>query len=78
MPPEYFYPLLGVIFVVSLNVLRTIRVALGEKGRSRRVEGSGKDDAHIHELEGRVAELEERVDFAERLLTRGQASGTES
>lgn len=37
--------------------------------RSAVGEGEGMDLRRIEDLEGRVAELEERVDFSERLLT---------
>ena len=104
MPPQYFYPVLGVVFVVSLSVLRTIRVALGGESRRRWIAASAEDRARfragvrqlvdglvdgqhprerggagdtldgmsradrVGDLQARVQELEERVDFAERLL----------
>jgi hypothetical protein len=69
----------GVIGLIASAVV--LRGPLG-KALARRLEGSVGPDpaaleeattplvAHIDELRGRMAELEERVDFAERLLTR--------
>jgi hypothetical protein len=73
--------LTGVIFFLSIAAVVILRGPVG-KALARRIEGGAgvADDrvrqleARIQELEasqGRVAELEERMDFAERLLTHG-------
>lgn len=68
----------GILGVIAAAVV--LRGPLG-KAVARRLEGGAGTDptaleettapllAHIDELRGRLTELEERVDFAERLLT---------
>lgn len=69
-----------IIFVtVILTVITIGRVLRGPIGDAlaRRLSGQrqGADpalaDPRVAELEGRLAEVEERLDFAERLLARG-------
>jgi hypothetical protein len=68
MPPEYFFPMLGMTFALAWGVIGTVRWYLRQK--LHRAELPGDYVAHIRELEARVAELEERVDFTERILSR--------
>ena len=70
MPPEYFFPILGMGFALSWGVIGTIRWALNErfKAEARRDSLAGPDVELIHVLEDRIAELEERVDFHERVI----------
>lgn len=73
MPPEYFFPLAGMMFALGWGVIGTVRWYLKERLYSRRQEavgGGAGDPERVGLLEARVAELEERVDFAERLLAR--------
>lgn len=70
MPPEYFFPLLGMVFALSWGVLGTIRWYVKERLRARSASDTPPDDGRVQALEGRVAELEERLDFAERMLAR--------
>jgi hypothetical protein len=75
--------IMGTVLFVSIAVVLVLRGPLG-KALARRIEG-GTDapDPRVAELEHRVAdlehaqarvlELEERLEFAERLLARGEA-----
>lgn len=72
MAPEYFYPLLGFAFAFGFGVLGTIRWYVRERFRVMAGQQAGGDGEQVRRLEARVAELEERVDFAERLLARGR------
>jgi hypothetical protein len=78
MPPEYFFPLLGMTFALAWGLLGTIRWYAKEKLKDERrgteVRGEG-DDARFADLEARVHELEERVDFAERVLSQQRERG---
>ncbi len=62
---------IGLAFVI-VKVLGPIAVAIGHRIRGRR---DGPSDhrlaAEVDELRTRLAEAEERLDFAERLLARG-------
>lgn len=70
MPPEYFFPLLGMGFALSWGVIGTVRWYLKERLDSEAKRGSlGEAGADtIHALEDRIVELEERVDFHERMI----------
>ncbi len=87
MPPGDMAPVIATsIFFLSVATVVILRGPLG-KALARRIEGaSGQVDTHlfpvVEELQGRVAELEsrvermheleERLDFAERLLAQGR------
>lgn len=62
---------IGLAFVLA-KVLGPLGAALGERLRGR---GDSESDhrltAEIDDLRTRLAEVEERLDFAERLLARG-------
>jgi hypothetical protein len=78
---EAIAPLLALLGVGTFSLIG-LRMYLGH--RTRRLElSAGQLSAHLEEtieelrhevqgLRGDVGELQERVDFAERLLTRGQ------
>ena len=70
MAPEYFFPLLGMVFALSWGVIGTVRWYLKERLRAARPGDPNVDAGRVSTLEARVTELEERVDFAERLLAR--------
>jgi hypothetical protein len=88
LPPDTLVPLVGMLIVFGAT--GSVLILRGPLGRAlaRRIEGTSVDaDARrVEELEqrvaqleaehGRVAELEERLDFAERLLAqqRGAAA----
>ena len=74
MPPEYFYPLLGMGFAFGFGIMGTIRWYLRQRMQLQAGQHGG-DPEQLRHLEGRIAELEERVDFAERLLARGREGG---
>ena len=71
MPPEYFFPILGMGFALCWGLIGTARWYLKERLRaeSRHDSLSGDDVELVHALQERVAELEERVDFHERLIS---------
>jgi len=71
MEPQYFFPLLGMVFALGWGVLGTVRWYLGQKLRADRADGALPEGSRVAALETRVGELEERLDFAERLLARG-------
>lgn len=72
MPPEYFFPTLGMGFALVMTVIGTVRWYLRErlKADARRHSLTELDHEVIHALEDRIAELEERVDFHERVIDR--------
>lgn len=85
MPPEIIDPLIALLALLGLGTFSLIglRMFLGYK--ARRLEGSsGRGESgrveeliedlrnEVQLLRGDVGELHERMDFAERLLTRGQ------
>ncbi|HXV85887.1 MAG TPA: hypothetical protein VD793_04265 [Gemmatimonadales bacterium] len=75
-PPEYFFPMLGMAFALAWGGLATFRWYVKEKLRiSSGAGGSGEQAARVAALEERIGELEERVDFAERLLAQHRESG---
>lgn len=77
MPPEYFFPLLGMGFAFGFGIMGMVRWYLKERMRLQAGRSAG-DPERVGRLEARVAELEERLDFTERLLARGgghQAGG---
>jgi hypothetical protein len=74
---------IGSVLVMSIAVTVILRGPLGS-ALSRRIEGTGggvEDRVHyleqrvtdLEQAQARIPELEERVDFAERLLTRGES-----
>lgn len=70
MPPEYFFPLLGMGFALAWGVIGTARWYLKERleSESKLHSLSGADIETMHALEDRIVELEERVDFHERVI----------
>lgn len=71
MPPEYFFPLLGMMFALGWGVLGTVRWYLKARMHAGRPgDALPPDDGRVGALEARVTELEERIDFAERMLAR--------
>lgn len=86
--PEELIPFFGmatgVVFIVAVAVT-FVRIAQGQIGQAiaRRIHARGGEDAELHgevaelreqvtDLAHRLAESEERLDFTERLLTRGK------
>ena len=72
MPPEYFFPIIGMGFALSWGVIGTVRWYLKAQldAETKRHSLNGVDIETVHLLEDRIAELEERVDFHERLIDR--------
>ncbi len=56
---------------VIVKVLGPIGVAIGHRIRGRRESAPDRMAVEVDELRTRLAEVEERLDFAERLLARG-------
>jgi hypothetical protein len=85
MPPEIVDPLIALAALLGVGTLALIglRMFLGYKARRLEL-SSGRGDAaradelveelrnEVQALRGDLGELHERMDFAERLLTRGQ------
>lgn len=67
MPPEYFFPLAGMMFALGWGVIGTIRWYLKARLQAG-AGGGGQAPARLMALEDRIAELEERLDFTERAL----------
>jgi hypothetical protein len=68
------------IIVVSISAWTVSRVLRGPLGEalSRRLAGrkhDDRDDDQVAVLQGRLAELEERMDFTERVLLRDREAG---
>jgi Tfp pilus assembly protein PilO len=91
MPPEVFAPfMLTMTLIFGAGVVLILRGPVG-RALARRIEGqsgaAGELATRVEELESRIAELEqerartaeleERVDFAERLLARQDPSARE-
>jgi hypothetical protein len=85
VPPEIIDPLIALLALLGLGTFSLIglRMFLGYKARrleisSGRGEPGRVDDLveelrnEVQSLRGDLGELHERMDFAERLLTRGQ------
>jgi hypothetical protein len=73
VPPEYFFPLLGAVFALGWGLLGTIRWYIKEQVKLRRQAAPDAADLErVAALESRVQELEERLDFAERVLAQGR------
>ena len=72
MPPEYFFPVMGMGFVLAWGVIGTVRWYLKARldADAQRNSLAGDSSEIVHALEDRIAELEERVDFHERLIDR--------
>jgi hypothetical protein len=78
-------PLIPIALFFSIAGVAIMRGPLGRgladrlSGRAAERELSGPDDrtlrAEVEELRFRLHDVEERLDFAERMLTRGRAPG---
>ena len=74
-PDQVFAIVMGSI--AAWTVARIFRGPLGE-AIARRIGGAtspGHDDQQHADLQNRIAELEERLDFAERVLLRERQAG---
>jgi hypothetical protein len=65
-----------IVSITAWTVSRVLRGPLGE-ALSRRIGGQkhGGNDDRVAELQSRLAELEERMDFTERVLLREREAG---
>ncbi|HTO72982.1 MAG TPA: hypothetical protein VMJ30_04145 [Gemmatimonadales bacterium] len=79
--PEVLIP---ISFFFSVGAVIILRGPLGKAIADRIAGRTGRDDDDYHslrgevdELRGRLAETEERLDFAERLLSNPQSSDRE-
>lgn len=79
MPPEYFFPMLGMGFALCWGVIGTVRWYLKARleAESERKSLAGEDLELVRALEERIAELEERADSHERLIARGRNQPTD-
>jgi hypothetical protein len=76
-PDQVFAIVIGSI--AAWTIARVFRGPLGE-AIARRIGGAGQprtdhDDQQLTDLQGRLAELEERLDFAERVLLQERKAG---
>ncbi len=71
MPPQYFWPLLGMGFALCWGLIGTVRWYLKERlqAESERDSLTGNNGESVRALEDRIVELEERVDFHERAIS---------
>jgi transcriptional regulator with XRE-family HTH domain len=71
MPPEYFWPMLGMGFALGWGLIGTVRWYLKERLQAefQRDSLTGDDAESVRALEDRIVELEERVDFHERVIS---------
>lgn len=74
-------PLIPIAFFFSLAAVLILRGPLG-KALAERLSGRRRDDedgeqlrGDVDELRGQLAEMQERLDFAERLLTQQREAG---
>jgi hypothetical protein len=66
-----------IVSIAAWTVSRVLRGPLGE-ALSRRIGGrndGGRDDEQVAALQTRLAELEERMDFTERVLLQDREAG---
>lgn len=70
--PIWFATIGGIAWVLRGPVGHAIARAIGGAAPELPPEIPGEVYGELDELRARVAELEERVDFSERLLTKGQ------
>ncbi len=70
--PIWFAAIGGAAYVLRGPVGQAIARMIGGAAPAAPDELPGEVYAELDELRARVAELEERVDFSERLLTKGQ------
>ncbi len=76
-PDQVFAIVIGSI--AAWTIARVFRGPLGE-AIARRIGGAGQprtdhDDQQLADLQGRLGELEERLDFAERVLLQERKAG---
>ena len=82
--PNDPFEVVGVFFSVGISILTLYAGFLGVRWAQRRMEAPKLAEGHeldelrervarLEECELRLAELEERLDFAERMLAQGQA-----
>lgn len=78
MDTPFIVPVVLFISIAAMMILRgPIGKALADRMAGRRIEGPPGDDgehvrADLEEMRVRLTELENRVDFAERLLAKGR------
>jgi hypothetical protein len=88
MPPQIVDAIAALIAIFGLGTFSLIGLRMFLAHKAKRLElGSGRSDtgrledlveelrSEVQLLRGDVGELHERVDFAERLLARGQGDG---
>jgi hypothetical protein len=73
---DFIIPVVFFLSVASVFILRgPLGKALADRVAGRHLQGAGRGDgepsAELEDLRHRVMELENRVDFAERLLAKG-------
>jgi hypothetical protein len=73
---DFIIPVVFFLSVASVFILRgPLGKALADRVAGRHLQGAGRTDgepsAELEDLRHRVTELENRVDFAERLLAKG-------
>ena len=75
---KLFIIILATIVLTVATIGKVLRGPIGD-ALARRLSGQRHEpdpvlaDQRVSELEGRLAEVEERLDFAERLLARGNS-----
>ena len=78
MDTPFIVPVVMFISIAAMVILRgPIGKALADRMAGRRIEGPPRDDgeqvsAELEEMRLRLTELENRVDFAERMLAKGR------
>jgi hypothetical protein len=75
MTGSVFLTALSIVGVVAILLFRRPLNALADRLSGKAAASSDNEDTiqRVAVLEGRLAELEERLDFAERLLTKAKA-----
>ena len=76
MSPDQVFGIV-IVSITAWTVSRVLRGPMGE-ALSRRIGGrkdGDRDDAQIAALQTRLAELEERMDFTERVLLQDREAG---
>lgn len=73
MDPEFLAPLIPVAAIIAFTVVKLARIRAGRQ-ESLPADVTARLEALEHDfqrLQGELSETQERLDFAERLLTKG-------
>jgi hypothetical protein len=76
MDPQFLAPLIPIVAIMAFATVKIAKIRAGQSASlpsdvTARLEALEHD---FHRLQGELAETQERLDFAERLLTKGRTT----